>query len=89
MCFRRWHASAHRTCTVTRYAARCAAWAFKAVTPRMDSAGMSRTVARERLGADIDVLEAQLAHAKKGDVQKAYDRTTFGDDRRRVYAGMG
>ena len=46
--------------------------------------GMLRTVARERLGADIDVLEAQLAHAKKGEVQKAYDRTTFGDDRRRV-----
>jgi hypothetical protein len=33
---------------------------------------------------DIDVLEAQLAHAKRGDVQKAYDRTTFDDDRRRV-----
>jgi hypothetical protein len=33
---------------------------------------------------DIDVLEAQLAHAKRGDVQKAYDRTTFDDDRRKV-----
>ncbi len=33
---------------------------------------------------DIDVLEAQLAHAKRGDAQKAYDRTTFDDDRRRV-----
>ena len=44
--------------------------------------GMLRTVGRERLGFDIDMLEAQLAHAKKGDVQKAYDRTTF-DDRRR------
>ena len=44
--------------------------------------GMLRTVARERLGIDPDVLEAQLAHAKKGDVQKAYDRTTFGDARR-------
>ena len=44
--------------------------------------GMLRTVARERLGIDPDVLEAQLAHAKKGDVQKAYDRTTF-DERRR------
>ena len=29
-----------------------------------------------------DVLEAQLAHAKKGDVQKAYDRTQFLDERR-------
>ncbi|KLU24943.1 integrase, partial [Caballeronia mineralivorans PML1(12)] len=46
--------------------------------------GMLRTVGRERLGIDIDVLEAQLAHAKRGDVQKAYDRTTFDGDRRRV-----
>lgn len=45
--------------------------------------GMLRTVARERLNVDLDVLEAQLAHAKRGDVQKAYDRTTF-DDARRV-----
>lgn len=45
---------------------------------------MLRTMARERLGADSDVLEAQLAHAKRGEVQKAYDRTTFGDERRRV-----
>ncbi|MGH8049085.1 MAG: tyrosine-type recombinase/integrase [Arenimonas sp.] len=44
--------------------------------------GMFRTVARERLGIDSDILEAQLAHAKKGDVAKAYDRTTFGDARR-------
>ena len=36
---------------------------------------------------DIDVLEAQLAHAKKGDVQKAYDRTTFDDQRRDVMQG--
>lgn len=46
--------------------------------------GTLRTMARERLGVDIDVLEAQLAHAKKGDVQKAYDRTTFDDQRREV-----
>ena len=45
---------------------------------------MLRTVARERLNIDSDVLEAQLAHAKKGDVQKAYDRTTFGDARRKA-----
>lgn len=45
---------------------------------------MLRTMARERLGADSDVLEAQLAHAKRGEVQKAYDRTTFGEERRRV-----
>ncbi|SIT46467.1 Putative CP4-like integrase (fragment) [Paraburkholderia ribeironis] len=46
--------------------------------------GMLRTVGRERLGIDIDVLEAQLAHAKRGEVQQAYDRTTFDDDRCRV-----
>ncbi|QNN47208.1 integrase arm-type DNA-binding domain-containing protein [Thermomonas brevis] len=46
--------------------------------------GTLRTMARERLSVDIDVLEAQLAHAKKGDVQKAYDRTTFDDQRREV-----
>jgi len=46
--------------------------------------GTLRTMARERLGIDIDVLEAQLAHAKRGDVQKAYDRTTFNDQRVRV-----
>ncbi|HVC28430.1 MAG TPA: integrase arm-type DNA-binding domain-containing protein [Gammaproteobacteria bacterium] len=46
--------------------------------------GMLRTVARERLGVDSDVLEAQLAHAKKGAVAQAYDRTTFSEERRRV-----
>jgi integrase len=46
--------------------------------------GMLRTVGRERLDIDIDVLESQLAHAKKGEVQKAYDRTTFDEVRRRV-----
>lgn len=46
--------------------------------------GTLRTMARERLGVDIDILEAQLAHAKHGDVQKAYDRTTFDDERIKV-----
>jgi integrase len=46
--------------------------------------GMLRTIGRERLNIDIDVLEAQLAHAKKGDVQKAYDRTTFNEQRRQI-----
>lgn len=45
---------------------------------------MLRTVARERLKIDVDVLEAQLAHAKKGEVQAAYDRARFEDERRRV-----
>jgi len=43
---------------------------------------MFRTVARERLAIPADVLEAQLAHAKRGDVQKAYDRTQFLDERK-------
>lgn len=44
--------------------------------------GMLRTAGRERLGFDIDLLEAQLAHAKRGDVRKAYDRAVFNDERR-------
>jgi integrase len=43
-----------------------------------------RTLARERLGVSADVLEAQLAHAKKGEVQAAYDRTGFVEERKRV-----
>ncbi len=43
--------------------------------------GMFRTVARERLNIPADVLEAQLAHAKKSEVQKAYDRTQFLQER--------
>lgn len=45
---------------------------------------MLRTMARERLSVDVDVLEAQLAHAKKGDVAKAYDRTQLLEQRREV-----
>ncbi|WP_296470570.1 site-specific integrase [Pigmentiphaga sp.] len=43
---------------------------------------MLRTVARERLQIDFDVLEAQLAHAKRDAIQAAYDRTRFDDERR-------
>ena len=43
---------------------------------------MFRTLARERLGIDSDILEAQLAHAKRGEVQAAYDRTAFTEARR-------
>lgn len=46
--------------------------------------GMFRTLGRERLNIASDVLEAQLAHAKRGDVQKAYDRTTFSNERRKA-----
>lgn len=45
---------------------------------------MLRTVARERLKIDIDVLEAQLAHAKADNIQAAYDRARFEDERRVV-----
>ncbi len=45
---------------------------------------MFRTLARERLGIDSDILEAQLAHAKPGEVQAAYDRTAFTDARRKA-----
>lgn len=40
-----------------------------------------RTIARERLRAAPDVLEAQLAHAKKDEIQAAYDRSQFLDER--------
>ncbi|GJL76092.1 integrase arm-type DNA-binding domain-containing protein [Nitrosomonas sp.] len=43
-----------------------------------------RTIARERLRIHPDVLEAQLSHAKKGDVQKAYDRTQFLEERQEL-----
>ncbi|MFJ5444625.1 tyrosine-type recombinase/integrase [Methylobacillus methanolivorans] len=45
---------------------------------------MLRTVARERLKVDLDVLEAQLAHAKKDQIQSAYDRTDFAEERKSV-----
>lgn len=43
---------------------------------------MLRTIARERLKVDFDVLEAQLAHVKRDQIQTAYDRTSFVDERR-------
>ena len=46
--------------------------------------GMFRTMARERLGIAADVLEAQLAHAKRDEIQKAYDRTLFVKERSEV-----
>jgi len=33
------------------------------------------------LKIDPDLLEAQLAHAKKGEIQAAYDRTQFLEER--------
>jgi integrase len=43
-----------------------------------------RTVARERLNEARDVLEAQLAHVKRSDVEAAYDRAQFVDERHLV-----
>jgi integrase len=43
-----------------------------------------RTLGRERLNVDVDVLEAQLAHAPKDEVAAAYARVKFKDKRREV-----
>jgi len=43
-----------------------------------------RTLARERLGVDIDVLEKQLAHASGDRTAQAYDRAQFIEQRRIV-----
>lgn len=43
-----------------------------------------RTLGRERLGIDVDVLESQLAHAPKDEVQAAYARVKFREKRREV-----
>lgn len=43
-----------------------------------------RTLGRERLGIDADVLEAQLAHAPKNEVEAAYARVKFKEQRREV-----
>ena len=43
-----------------------------------------RTVARERLGVHADVLEAQLAHGKRDQVQAAYDRAGHVQERHLV-----
>lgn len=57
---------------------------FKGIHSPHGFRAMLRTLARERLGVERDVLEAQLAHAKGSDVEAAYDRTTFGEERRQV-----
>jgi len=46
-----------------------------------------RTLGRERLAIDVDVLEAQLAHAPKGEVDAAYARVKFREKRREVMQG--
>ena len=45
---------------------------------------MARTMAAERLGVDPQVIEAQLAHAVPYALGRAYNRTTFADQRREL-----
>lgn len=42
---------------------------------------MARTILRERLKVDAEVIECQLSHAKQGALGGAYDRTQFLDER--------
>lgn len=43
-----------------------------------------RTLGRERLGIEVDVLETQLAHAPRDEIQAAYARVRFREKRRVV-----
>jgi integrase len=43
---------------------------------------MARTLIAERLGVEPEVIEAQLAHAVGDSLGRAYNRTTFADQRR-------
>jgi integrase len=45
---------------------------------------MARTMAAERLGIAPEVIEAQLAHAVSDSLGRAYNRTTFLDQRREL-----
>jgi integrase len=45
---------------------------------------MARTMAAERLGIAPEVIEAQLAHAVGDTLGRAYNRTTFADQRREL-----
>ena len=45
---------------------------------------MARTMAAERLGIDVQVIEAQLAHAVGDALGRAYNRTTFAEQRREL-----
>lgn len=42
---------------------------------------MARTILRERLKFDSEVIESELSHKKTGSLGEAYDRTRFIDDR--------
>jgi integrase len=44
----------------------------------------ARTMLQERLGFDPDVIEAQLAHAVRDNLGRAYNRTEFVEQRRKM-----
>lgn len=71
-----------------------AAWLRSRSTAFVESAALTKTVhgfwhkklrqflLEDRCGfCDADILEAQLAHAKKDEMQAAYDRAQFLDER--------
>ena len=43
---------------------------------------MARTMLAERLGVDVAVIEAQLAHSVPDALGRAYNRTEFAEQRR-------
>jgi acyl-CoA reductase-like NAD-dependent aldehyde dehydrogenase len=45
---------------------------------------MARTMAAERLGVAPEVIEAQLAHTVGDALGRAYNRTTYADQRREL-----
>ncbi len=47
---------------------------------------MARTMIAERLGVQPEIIEAQLAHAVAGPLGRAYDRTTYMEQRRDMMA---
>ncbi len=44
----------------------------------------ARTMLQERLGFDPDVIEAQLAHSVRDNLGRAYNRTEFVEQRRKM-----
>ena len=45
---------------------------------------MARTMLAERLGVDVPVIEAQLAHSVPDSLGRAYNRTEFAEQRREM-----
>jgi integrase len=47
----------------------------------------ARTLLDEALGFRVEVIETQMAHRVRDSLGRAYNRTTFGDERRRMMQG--